>query len=162
VRSALEEVVKELRESDAEDRKEILIDLAKSLPPLPERLAQFKDEVHRVPECMSPVFLIVEFDNGHVAIHADAPIEAPTVRGFVSMLVEGLNGATVEEVLGTPNDLVERSGIHELVGMQRAAGLPGILRRVKLEVTRAAMSKATAKSTADGAVIQTPKADSVR
>ena len=36
------------------------------------------------------------------ALHADAPIEAPTVRGFVSLLLEGLNGATVEEVLRSP------------------------------------------------------------
>ena len=65
---------------------------------------------------------------------ADAPIEAPTVRGFVSLLVEGLNGATVEEVLKVPNDLIERLGLPEILGMLRVRGLSGVLRRVKAEV----------------------------
>jgi cysteine desulfuration protein SufE len=141
VAPALDRIVTELKQADRQDRVDLLIDLAKSLPPLPERLAEFKDEVHRVPECVSPVFLFVEIEDGRVIFHADAPIEAPTVRGFVAMLVEGLNAATPEEILSVPNDLVERSGIQELVGMQRAAGLPGILRRLKAMVTRSLMEQ---------------------
>ena len=51
------------------------------------------------------------------------PIEAPTVRGFVSLLLEGLEGATVEDVLQVPNDLVERCGLTEILGMLRVRGL---------------------------------------
>jgi cysteine desulfuration protein SufE len=110
---------------------------------LPDRLASFKDAAHRVEECQSPVFLIVEpQDDGRVAIHADAPIEAPTVRGFVSLLVEGLNGATVEEILAVPNDLIDRIGLPEILGMLRVKGLNGVLRRLKGEVTRAAIADA--------------------
>ena len=75
-----------------------------------------------------------------MAIHADAPIEAPTVRGFVSLLVEGLNGATVEEILKVRNDLIERIGMPEILGMLRVRGLHGVLSRLKAEVTRAAMA----------------------
>src|SRR3954468_18922726 len=104
--AALDTIVSELSEADRQERIELLIDLAKSLPPLPDRLADLKDAAHRVEECQSPVFLIVELEaGGRVAFFADAPIEAPTVRGFVSLLVEGLNGATVEEILQVPNDL---------------------------------------------------------
>ncbi len=69
-----------------------------------------------------------------VTLYADAPIEAPTVRGFVAILVEGLNGATVEEILTVPGDLIERIGLPEILGMLRVRGLSGVLARLKKEV----------------------------
>ena len=140
--AALDAIVAELSESDRQERIDLLIDFAKNLPPLPERLAAHKDASHRVEECQSPVYLFVEIDGDRVALYADAPIEAPTVRGFVSLLLEGLNGATVEEVLQVPSDLVERCGLREILGMLRVRGLTGVLRRLKGEVTRAAMAQA--------------------
>jgi cysteine desulfuration protein SufE len=140
--AALDAIVTELSEADRQERIELLIDLARNLPPLPERLAEFKDAAHRVEECQSPVFLIVEMTgDDRVAVFADAPIEAPTVRGFVSLLVEGLNGATIEEILQVPNDLVDRIGLPEILGMLRVKGLHGVLRRLKAEVTRTAMAQ---------------------
>lgn len=136
--AALDELVRELKEADRQDRIEILIDLAKSLPPLPDRLARFKDEAHRVPECQSPVFLFAETRGDRVGLFADAPIEAPTVRGFVSLLVAGLDGATVSEVLAAPDDLIESSGMPEILGMLRVRGLHGVLARLKLMVARLA------------------------
>jgi cysteine desulfuration protein SufE len=141
--SALDTIVADLSEADRQERIEMLIDLAKALPPLPDRLAHFKDAAHRVEECQTPVFLFVELEpSGRVALFADAPLEAPTVRGFVALLLDGLTGASVEEVLQVPNDLVERIGLPEILGMLRVRGLHGILRRVKADVTRAAMAAA--------------------
>jgi cysteine desulfuration protein SufE len=146
---ALDEIVRELSEADRQERIEILIDLAKGLAPLPDRLAEFKDAAHRVEECQSPVFLFVELGpSGRVDFFADAPIEAPTVRGFVALLVEGLSGASVEEILQVPNDLIEQIGLPEILGMLRVRGLHGILRRLKTEVTRAAIEVAQRGSTA--------------
>ena len=138
MRPALEAIVDELREADRSERIELLIDLARTLPPLPDSLEAHRDDAHRVPECMSPVFLFVEVGDGRVSLHADVPIEAPTVRGFVAMLVEGLDGASVEEIAGVPADLVERSGVAEILGMQRVGGLAGVIRRLKAMVARAA------------------------
>jgi metal-sulfur cluster biosynthetic enzyme/sulfur transfer protein SufE len=132
VPAKLDSLVNELRQADREERVEILIDLAKALPPLPEALLARRDEAHRVPECVTPVFLFVEPTDGkRLRIFADVPVESLTVRGFVAMLVEGLDNTTAEEICATPNDLVECAGILDLIGMQRAAGLPGILRRLK-------------------------------
>jgi cysteine desulfuration protein SufE len=141
VAAALDEIVSELSEADRQERIEMLIDFAKNLPPLPDRLAALKDAEHRVEECQSPVFLFVEAEGDRVEIHADAPIEAPTVRGFVAILVEGLNGATIEDVLGLKSDLVERIGLAEILGMLRVRGLTGVLNRLKKEVTKAAMAR---------------------
>ncbi len=136
--AALDAIVSELSEADRQERIEMLIDLAKGLPPFPDRLAHFKDEAHRVPECQSPVFLIVETEGDRVRLFADAPIEAPTVRGFVAILVAGLDGATVPEILSVPSDLIERTGMHEILGMLRVNGLHGVLSRLKAMVARAA------------------------
>jgi cysteine desulfuration protein SufE len=53
-----------------------------------------------------------------------------------------LSGATVEDVLKVPNDLVERCGLAEVLGMLRVRGLSGVLRRIKGDVTKAAMANA--------------------
>ena len=41
-----------------------------------------------------------------------------------------------------PNDLVDRCGLTEILGMLRVRGLSGVLRRVKGDVTRAAITRA--------------------
>ncbi len=137
VTPALESLVTDLREADRQERIEMLIDLAKGLPALPDRLSHFKDEAHRVPECQSPVFLFAEINAEQVRLFADAPIEAPTVRGFVSLLVEGLDGASVRDVMTVPDDLIEKTGMPEILGMLRVRGLHGVLRRLKTTVALA-------------------------
>jgi cysteine desulfuration protein SufE len=144
----LESIVGELGECDRTERIELLIDFAKNLPPLPDRLVAHKDASHRVEECQSPVYLFVELEGDRVALFADAPIEAPTVRGFVAVLVDGLSGASIEEILQVRDDLIERMGLPEILGMLRVRGLSGVLRRVKAEVTRAAIARGSGGSTA--------------
>jgi cysteine desulfuration protein SufE len=142
--TSLDAIVADLSGCDRQERIDLLLDFAKALPPLPDRLVAHKDASHRVEECQSPVYLFVEFNGDRVSLHADAPIEAPTVRGFVSFLLEGLNGATVDDILQVPNNLVERCGLGEILGMLRVRGLSGVLRRLKAEVTRAAIEKTRA------------------
>jgi cysteine desulfuration protein SufE len=139
----LDELVAELKDADRQERIEILIDLSKTLPALPERLAALKDSSHRVEECQSPVFMFVEREGDKIQIFADAPIEAPTVRGFVSLLVHGLTNATAEEILAVPNNLVELAGMGEILGMLRVHGLGGVLRRLKREVARVSAEQST-------------------
>ena len=147
---ALEAIASELGNADRQERIEMLIDFAKSLPPLPEKLAEFKDTAHRVQECQSPIYLFVEVTPDQtVELHADAPIEAPTVRGFVAILVEGLAGATAQQVLALQDDLIERSGLPEILGMLRVRGLHGVLRRIKTEVARGLIANELSSPTAN-------------
>lgn len=133
----LEQLIEELRDADRQERIEILIDLSKGLKPLPTRLASHKDSTHRVEECQSPVYLFIEREGEQLALFADVPPEAPTVRGFVSMLIEGLDGSTPSDVENVPNDLVQRSGMAEVLGMQRVSGLNATVRRLKAMAARA-------------------------
>ena len=58
--TALDAIVSDMKGSDRQERIDFLLDFAKSLPPLPERLVAHKDASHRVEECQSPVYLFVE------------------------------------------------------------------------------------------------------
>jgi cysteine desulfuration protein SufE len=154
MRAELATILAELKEADRQERIELVLDFARSLPSLPDRLVAQKDAAHRVEECQSPVYLFVELDGSQVSLYADAPIEAPTVRGFVAILLTGLNGATVEEILEVPGDIVERCGLAEILGMLRVRGLTGVLRRLKGEVTQARMAKTQEDTPAHGIIRQ--------
>ena len=120
---------------DRTTRLETLLDWSRKLPDLPAELVPLKDQgVGRVHECQTPVFLYVEVPDGTVRIHADVPRESPTVRGFLSLLIKQLNGATPTEVEATPNDLLDQLGLSQDLGMTRTQGLTAILARVKAAV----------------------------
>src|SRR5580765_5005862 len=118
--------------ADSQLRLELLLDYAKKLPALPERyrLAKEKGE-NKVPECMSPVFLFLEANDGKLTLFADAPIEAPTVRGFVALLARELRDAAPKDVAAIPSDLLDRLKLTELLGMTRMQGLSAIVARIK-------------------------------
>ena len=67
-------------------------------------------------------------------LYADVAPEAPTVKGFVAILVEAFSGATPEEALAVEPNLIQRLGLVEALGMLRTRGLNGVLRRIREEV----------------------------
>jgi cysteine desulfuration protein SufE len=141
----LQETVETFQMLDPQLRLEMLLDYANNLPPLPERLHEARDAgLGRVVECQSPVFLytdVVPGENGGrdtVRIWADVPEQAPTVRGFVSLLVDALDGATPQEVAATPDDLLRQTGIGPSLGMTRQRGLQAVLHRIKHAVAEKA------------------------
>jgi cysteine desulfuration protein SufE len=131
----LETIIPRFKAADRSTRLETLLDYSRRLPPLPERLEAEKDRGdHRVHECQTPVFLWVELEDGKVHIHADVPREAPTVRGFISLLARTLEGAAPEDVAKIPDDLLDQLGLSETLGMTRTQGLTAILQRIKRSV----------------------------
>ena len=89
-------------------------------------------------ECQSPVFIIVDVDaDGIVAMHATAPPEAPTTRGFASILAQGLTGLPAAEVLAVPADYPQTLGLTRVVSPLRIAGMTGMLMRAKRQVRAA-------------------------
>lgn len=135
VRDALHQVVEEFADTPRELRLPLLLEFADSLPPLPDHLQDDRDSMEPVEECQTPLFLAVDVTpGGTVRLYFDAPREAPTSRGFAAVLFQGLDGATPEEVLATPNDFYMSMGLEELVTPMRMRGLSGMLSRVKRRV----------------------------
>ena len=136
---SLATLIPRFKAADRQTRLETLLDYSKKLPPLPERYELQKQQgLNRVHECQTPVYLWVEVDRGRVHIHADVPREAPTVRGFISLLARTLDDQTPEEVARLPDDLLDQLGLSETLGMTRTQGLTAILNRIKRTVAAAA------------------------
>src|SRR5271156_6873078 len=84
----LAEVVSDFAEVQGQDKLRLLLEFADDLPALPADLEEAAMEP--VPECQSPVFLHVDAgDVNRVRLHFSAPPEAPTTRGFASILAGG-------------------------------------------------------------------------
>lgn len=138
VDTKLEQTFAEFAELEPRERLELLLDFANNLPALPQRLIAERDAgLNRVHECQTPVFIWVEPADGRVQIYADVAPEAPTVKGFVGILVDAFNGATPEAILAAPADLLQRLGLAEALGMVRARGLGAILHYIRKQVERA-------------------------
>jgi cysteine desulfuration protein SufE len=116
------------------DRLTLLLEIAGELPELPTRYADHPDLLERVEECQSPVYLFVEVNDGVVHIFLTAPEEAPTTRGFASILHQLMDGHTVDEVLSSPEDIPDRLHLSEAVSLLRINGLRGMLNRIKRQV----------------------------
>jgi cysteine desulfuration protein SufE len=135
----IEEIIEDFESMEPGFRLELMLDYADRFPELPERYRdQAEMESHRVHECASPVSLWVEVQGDKVHIYADVPPEAPTVRGFLSMLIEAFDGATPQEVLEAPTDVLAQSGLAQAIGMRRMFGLSVIYSRIKQEVAEKA------------------------
>lgn len=121
------------------DRLQLLLEFSNELPALPERLRGHEDELERVEECQSPVFITVTVGQdgdgpGVVRMHATAPREAPTTRGFASILAQGLSGLSADQVLAVPSDWPLTLGLNEAVSPLRIRGMVGMLGRVQRQV----------------------------
>jgi cysteine desulfuration protein SufE len=127
----LQEIVEDFGWSEGREKLELLLEFSEKLPPLPERLRERRDEMEEVPECMTPVFVHAEMDDGRMAFHFDVPPESLTVRGYAAILAEGLRGATPEEIIAVPRDFYLSMGLHEVLSPQRLNGMSAILAHMK-------------------------------
>lgn len=132
----LQSIIADFRDAAPRDRMEYLIEYAMSLPPLPERLQARRDQMEQVHECQTPVFLFTEIDDGKVHFYLDIPPESPTVRGYAAILVDGLGGASVQDVLDTPDDVYALLGLPEVITPQRIRGLHALLGYMKKQVRK--------------------------
>jgi cysteine desulfuration protein SufE len=119
---------------EVRDRLQLLLEFSNELPELPERYADHPDLFERVVECQSPVFIFVEVVEGIVHLFATAPAESPTTRGFASILVQGIDGLTVQEVLDIPADYPQSLGLGAAVSPLRVRGMTGMLARTKRQL----------------------------
>jgi len=116
-------------------RLQLLLEYAGKVPPLPAHLAGNREAMERVHECQTPFFLATQFlEGGRVALHFDAPPEAPTTRGFAGVLVEGLSGLSAKEVLATPDDFYTHMGLAEVISPLRLRGMSAIMGRLKRQL----------------------------
>jgi cysteine desulfuration protein SufE len=136
----LAELVEDFSGVGVKDRLQLLLELSEELPALPAKYAGHRESMEQVHECQTPLFLAVEVapdEDRTVHLSFDAPPEAPTTRGFASIMVTGLDGEPAEEVLAVPNDFYLALGLGEAVSPLRLRGMAAMLARIKNQVRSA-------------------------
>jgi cysteine desulfuration protein SufE len=130
-----QEIIEAFQEVPDSLKLELLLEYSESLPALPARYKDSPELLERVEECQSPVYLFVEVDSSDVvSIFLTAPDEAPTTKGFASILQLALDGHSSSEVLEFDESFVDEIGLTDLVSPLRIRGMHGMLTRIKRQV----------------------------
>jgi cysteine desulfuration protein SufE len=136
----LAELVEDFAGVGPKDRLQLLLELSRELPDLPPRYTDAAATMEQVPECQSPLFLAVEVGadpEQPVHLFFSAPPEAPTTRGFASIMYTGLDGEAAADVLAVPDDFYIALGLGEAVSPLRLRGMAAMLARIKNQVRAA-------------------------
>lgn len=124
-------VVEDFSLVEAKDRLELLLEYSEALPELDPKFEDHPELLERVEECQSPVFIAVEGNQEKIDLHFSAPREAPTTRGFASVLNSALNGLSAKEILELSDDFPSQLGLDKLISPLRVRGMRGMLFRIK-------------------------------
>ncbi|MEK9577746.1 MAG: SufE family protein [Aquiluna sp.] len=125
------EIIEEFGFMPDSQKLQLLLEYSEALPEIPAKFGENPELMERVEECQAPVFIAVEGDAGSVQLYFSAPEEAPTTRGFASVLHAALNGATASDIENFDDDFPSRLGIEKLISPLRIRGMRGMLFRIK-------------------------------
>ena len=126
-----QEVAEEFTSLSDSDRLQLLLEYADDLPEPPARFGENPELMERVEECQAPVFIAVEGSPERVEIFFSAPREAPTTRGFASVLNTVCNLHSAQEILDLTDDFPSMLGLDKLISPLRVRGMRGMLFRIK-------------------------------
>jgi cysteine desulfuration protein SufE len=133
----LQEIVDDFASMTREEKIETLIAYSESLPSIPDRLKDQRENMDDVPECMTPVQLLGEKQaDGGIAFYFEIPPQSPTVRGLASVLANGLDGSQPEQILSVPGDFFLPMNLQEAISQQRINGFIGVLAHMKQVAVR--------------------------
>lgn len=127
----LQEIVEDFEWCHGREKVELLIQFAQDMPGLPDWMESDHADMDQVHECMTPVFVQSETKDGKMRFYFDVPESSPTVQGLASILGQGLEDATPEEILRVPADFYLRMGLQDVLTHQRLNGFVGILAHMK-------------------------------
>jgi cysteine desulfuration protein SufE len=115
-----------------EERYRYIIDLGAELEPYPE---EFRDDVHKVPGCVSQVWLHVERDAGDdplLRFRGDS--DAHIVRGLVAIVLSTYSGKRASEIAALDAfEIFSKIGLTENLSSQRSNGLRSMVKRIREE-----------------------------
>jgi cysteine desulfuration protein SufE len=129
---------------DWEDRYRYVIELGRSLAPLPEQL---RTDANKVRGCASQVWLAtrVERDGDAPQLTFQADSDAHIVRGLIAILFAIYDHRSADEILKTDADRVfAEFGLKEHLTPQRSNGLASMVARIRADALAATESRAHA------------------
>lgn len=139
--AAIDETIAEIADEfallpDWEERISHVIELARSLEPLPD---DARTEANKVRGCASQVWLISERrPEAPEKLFFRGDSDAHLVRGEVAMLMRIFSGRTPAEILSVdPKAVFERLGLKDALTAQRSNGLFSMMKRIQDEARAA-------------------------
>ncbi len=121
-----------------DDRYRYVIELGRTLPPLPEAA---HSEANKVRGCVSQVWLVTRVKPDGAAgpvLTFDGDSDAHIVRGLIAILLALYSGKSAREILGTDAlALFDRIGLRENLTPQRSNGLRAMVERIQVEAKTA-------------------------
>jgi cysteine desulfuration protein SufE len=135
--------IEEIKENFAlldewDDRYRYLIELGRSLEPLPER---DRSETNKVQGCASQVWLATTVQpngTGGPILRFKGDSDAHIVRGLIAILFALFSGRHAREILTTDAGVTfERLGLREHLTPQRSNGFRSMVERIRLDARTA-------------------------
>ena len=126
-----DEIVEEFSLMLDSEKLQLLLEYSENLPEIPAKYGENPELMERVEECQAPVFIAVEGGANSVELFFSAPREAPTTRGFASVLHSALNGKSAQEITELDEDFPGQLGLEKLISPLRVRGMRGMLFRIK-------------------------------
>jgi cysteine desulfuration protein SufE len=121
-----------------DDRYRYVIELGRTLPPLPESAYT---EANKVRGCASQVWLLTHVKPDGAAgptLTFDGDSDAHIVRGLIAILLALYSGKSAREILETDAlKLFDRIGLRENLTPQRSNGLRSMVERIRAEAKAA-------------------------
>ncbi|MGC6497484.1 MAG: SufE family protein [Candidatus Puniceispirillaceae bacterium] len=111
---------------DWEDRYQLLIDLGRQLPPLPDI---YRSEEYRLRGCQSVVHFAAEQDGDAFRFHAGS--DAAIVQGLIALLLRVYSDRTAAEILSTDESFLAEIGLDSHLSPTRKTGLASMLAAIK-------------------------------
>ena len=121
-----------------EDRYRYVIELGRTLDPLPE---DAHNEINKVHGCVSQVWLqttVEKKPDGAPVLHFKGDSDAHIVSGLVAIMLKLFSGQTAEKILNTDaNAALKQLGLDEALTPQRSNGLASMIQRIKSDAQNA-------------------------
>ena len=137
--TSIDEIIQNFELLDQwDDRYRYVIELGRSLPPLPEAAYT---EANKVRGCTSQVWLLthVKPDGGAgPSLSFEGDSDAHIVKGLIAILFALYSGKHAREILDTDAlALLDRIGLRENLTPQRSNGLRAMVERIRAEAKAA-------------------------
>jgi cysteine desulfuration protein SufE len=123
---------------DWDDRYRYVIELGRTLAPLPEAA---RSEANKVSGCASQVWLVTEIEQdgpGETVLRFTGDSDAHIVRGLIAILFATYSGKSARQILDFDAlALFDRLGLREHLTPQRSNGFKSMVGRIRDEARRA-------------------------
>ena len=132
----IEELIEEFDDlGDWADQCELLIDIGRDLPDMPDELKTEETKVHG---CQSNVWMVADVKPDAPAIELTADSDAMIVRGLLTVILMVYSNRSPKEIVETDiRAIFSRLGLDRHLSTARKNGLAGMVKRVRGIATEA-------------------------